>query len=128
MPNVKAAKEAYKCNICGNVVAVLHVGGGELVCCGQPMELLSLKTHDEGEEKHVPIIEKNESGYKVKVGAVPHPMEGEHFIEWVVLLADDQVYMRDLKPGEPAEADFKVKAERVEARAFCNVHGLWTSG
>ena len=70
--NVTKKLQVYKCNICGNVVEVLTVGGGELVCCGQPMQLVKEKTEDKGKEKHVPIIEKTETGVRVKVGSVPH--------------------------------------------------------
>jgi desulfoferrodoxin len=65
--------QVYKCEVCGNIVEVLHGGGGELVCCGQPMELLTENTVDAAKEKHVPVIEKVEGGYKVKVGEVPIP-------------------------------------------------------
>ncbi len=119
--------QIYKCNVCGNVVTVLHAGVGQLVCCGQPMELLTEKTKDEGLEKHVPVIEKTEIGVKVKVGSVPHPMERKHFIEWIEIIADGQVYRQFLKPGSPPEADFTIKAEKIQAREYCNVHGLWKS-
>ena len=82
----------YKCNVCGNIVEVTHVGGGTLVCCGQPMELLTEKTADQGMEKHVPVVEKIDGGYKVKVGSVPHPMEEGHYIEWIELMADGKIY------------------------------------
>ena len=117
--------QVYKCNICGNIVEVLHGGAGELVCCGKPMELLVEKTADTGKEKHVPVIEKIDGGYKVKVGSVPHPMEEKHYIEWIELLADGRAYRQFLKPGAPAEAIFNVKADSVTAREYCNVHGLW---
>lgn len=39
-------KQIYKCNVCGNIVEVLHAGAGQLVCCGQPMELLKEKTEN----------------------------------------------------------------------------------
>ncbi|NIP40037.1 MAG: desulfoferrodoxin [Candidatus Aenigmarchaeota archaeon] len=117
--------EVYKCNVCGNVVEVLHAGVGELVCCGQPMELLKEKTEDEGKEKHVPVIEKTETGVKVKVGSVPHPMEENHYIEWIEIIGDGRVYRKFLKPGENPEAEFEVTAAKIEAREFCNVHGLW---
>lgn len=117
--------EVYKCNVCGNIVEVLHAGVGQLVCCGQPMELLKEKTEDEGKEKHVPVTEKTENGVKVKVGSVPHPMEEDHHIEWIEVIADDKVYRKFLKPGEKPEAEFEIKAENIEAREYCNVHGLW---
>jgi superoxide reductase len=117
--------EVYKCNICGNIVEVLHAGVGELVCCGQPMELLQEKTVDEGKEKHVPVIEKTETGLKVKVGSVPHPMEEKHYIEWIEIIGDGRSYRKFLEPGDQPEAEFHVTAAKIEAREFCNVHGLW---
>ncbi len=117
--------QIYKCNICGNIVEVLHTGAGELVCCGQPMELLKEKTEDEGNEKHVPVIEKTETGVKVKVGQIPHPMEENHYIEWIEIIADGKTCRKHLKPGEQPEAEFEIKAENIQAREHCNVHGLW---
>ena len=117
--------QVYKCNVCGNIVEVLHGGAGELVCCGEPMELLDEKTADATTEKHVPVIEIIDGGYNVKVGSVPHPMEEKHYIEWIELLADGKAYRQFLKPGAPAEAVFNVEAESVSAREYCNVHGLW---
>jgi len=117
----------YKCNICGNIVEVLHAGAGELVCCGQPMELLEEKTEDDGMEKHVPVIEKTDKGFKVKIGSVPHPMEEKHHIEWIEIIADGKHFRRFLKPNEKPEAEFCIKADKVTAREHCNVHGLWKS-
>ena len=120
-------KQVYKCNVCGNIVEVLHAGAGELVCCGQPMELLKEKTEDAGQEKHVPVIEKTASGVKVKVGSVPHPMEEKHYIEWIEIIADGKVYRKFLKPGDNPEAEFEIRAEKIKTREYCNVHGLWGS-
>ncbi len=119
--------QIYKCNVCGNMVEVIHTGVGELVCCGQPMELLKEKTEDEGNEKHFPVIEKTEKGIKVKVGSVPHPMEEKHYIEWIEVIADGRAYRKFLNPGEAPEAEFEITAEKIEAREFCNVHGMWKS-
>lgn len=120
-------KQIYKCAICGNIVEVLHAGAGTLVCCGQPMELLNEKNADVGLEKHVPVIEKTDSGIKVKVGSVEHPMEAEHYIEWIELTVGEQTYKRFLKPGDKPEAEFFIEAENFSARAYCNKHGLWKS-
>jgi len=117
--------EIYRCKICGNIVELLHAGPGELVCCGEPMELLKEKTEDAGNEKHVPVIEKTEKGIKVKVGSIPHPMEEKHYIEWIEIIADGISYRKFLKPGEKPEAEFGIRAEKIEAREYCNVHGLW---
>jgi superoxide reductase len=117
--------EIYKCAVCGNIVEVIHGGIGELVCCGKPMELLDEKTADAATEKHVPVIEKIDSGYKVKVGSVPHPMQEEHYIEWIELLADGKAYRQFLSAGDAPEAIFNAEADSVGAREYCNVHGLW---
>lgn len=120
-------RQVYKCNVCGNIVEVLHTGVGKLVCCGQPMELQKEKTEDVGREKHVPVIEKTESGVKVKVGSVPHPMEEKHHIEWIEVIADGRSCRKFLKPGDIPEAEFCVKPEKIVAREYCNMHGLWKS-
>lgn len=117
--------QIYKCAVCGNIIEVLHGGDGELVCCDQPMEKLDEKTADAATEKHVPVIEKIDGGYKVKVGSVPHPMLEEHYIEWIELLADGKAYRQFLNPGDEPEAVLNVDANDVSAREHCNVHGLW---
>jgi superoxide reductase len=119
--------QIYKCMLCGNIVEVLHGGDGELVCCGQPMKNLVAKTTDQGMEKHVPVIEKTDSGIKVKVGSIAHPMEAKHYIEWIEILADGRAYRHFLEPGDAPEAVFAVSADAVTAREHCNVHGLWTT-
>jgi len=116
----------YKCLKCGNIVEVLHEGVGELVCCGQPMSLMEAKTADTSQEKHVPDIEKTENGYLVKVGQMTaHPMEETHYIEWIELITDGQVYRQELKPGDKPEAFFPITAAKVWAREYCNIHLLW---
>lgn len=117
--------QVYKCEICGNIVELLHEGEGELVCCGQPMKLMAPKTTDEGKEKHVPVIEKTDKGVRVKVGSVPHPMEQKHYIEWVAIHTDNGVYRKFLGPGQKPEAEFEVQGSVTLAREYCNVHGLW---
>ena len=118
--------QVYKCQICGNVVEVLDNGAGQLVCCGQPMTLLDEKTADTSTEKHVPYIERTESGVKVRVGEnTAHPMEEKHFIQWIELVMDGKVYREFLKPGGPPEAVFAVTGQNMTARELCNIHGLW---
>ncbi len=117
--------EVYKCEVCGNIVEVLHGGKGELVCCGQPMKLLVEGMVDAAKEKHVPVIEKIEGGVKIKVGEVAHPMEEKHYIEWIEIIADGKSYIQFLKPGEAPEATFKIEADQITAREYCNLHGLW---
>jgi superoxide reductase len=125
--NMTERRQIYKCNICGNIVEVLDVEKGKLVCCGQPMDLLKEKTEDIGKEKHVPVIERTENGVKVKIGSTSHPMEENHYIEWIEVIANSNLCRIFLKPGEKPEAEFEIKAEKIEVRAYCNLHGLWKS-
>ena len=117
--------EVYQCKHCGNIVEVLHGGKAPLVCCGEPMKLLREGQTDGATEKHVPVIEKTENGYKVKVGSVDHPMTEAHWIEWIELIADGVSYKKFLDPSDAPEAEFCVKADKVIAREYCNLHGLW---
>lgn len=119
--------QIYKCSICGNIVEVVHASAGQLVCCGQPMLLQKENTVDASKEKHVPVIEKTAKGIKVKIGSIPHPMEEKHYIEWIEAIAGGRVYKKFLKPGDKPEAEFCVKADKITAREYCNLHGLWTA-
>ena len=120
----------YKCGICGNVVSVIEAHDGELVCCGKPMKLLEEKTRKkEGNEKHIPILEIEGDTVKVKVGSIPHPMEPEHYIEFVQIIREGKVIAeKRLYPGQKPEAVFCLEdAYGLKAREFCSVHGLWKS-
>ncbi len=117
--------EVYKCELCGNIVEVLHGGKGELVCCGKPMVLMTENTVDAAREKHVPVVEISGGTVKVKVGDVAHPMEDKHWIEWIEIIADGKAYRQFLNPGDAPEATFNVDAAQVTAREYCNLHGLW---
>ncbi|MDR0785395.1 MAG: desulfoferrodoxin [Treponema sp.] len=118
--------DIYKCEGCGLIVEVLQAGGCEPMCCGKPMQRIKENTVDAAREKHVPIIEKKDGGYKVTVGAVIHPMEEKHYIQWIELSADGVSYRKFLKPGSAPEAFFAVDAQDVSAREYCNLHGLWS--
>ena len=116
--------EVYECGVCGNMVEVVHAAGGTLSCCNQPMNLQAENTTDAAEEKHVPVIEKIDGGVKVTVGSVAHPMEDDHWIEWIEVLVGDMIYRQFLNPGDAPEAEFAVEGD-VTAREYCNMHGLW---
>ena len=119
--------EVYKCEKCGNIVEVLAGGPGALVCCGVEMDLLDEQTADFATEKHVPMVEKTDDGFKVTVGSTLHPMEADHYIQWIELLADGNVYRQTLSPSDEPVAEFCVSADDVSAREYCNKHGLWKS-
>ena len=118
--------EIYKCEICGNIVELTHGGAGELVCCGQPMKHLPEQTAEMATEKHVPVIERIDGGYRVTVGSTIHPMIEEHYIEWIELISGDSVFRQYLKPGMDPVAEFMTgDLPDVSAREFCNIHLLW---
>ncbi len=117
--------QVYKCGLCGNIVEVVHPSGGQLVCCGQPMALMTENTVDAATEKHLPVVEKVDGGFRVSVGAVAHPMEEAHFIEWIELIAGDTVLRQHLAPGAAPAATFSIDADTATARAYCNLHGHW---
>lgn len=119
--------QVYKCEICGNIVEVIHEGTGQLVCCGQPMTLLKEKIKEELKEKHLPVIKENEKGVEILIGIVEHPMEENHFIEWIEISTDKGSSKKFLKPGEKPRAQFFIKSKKIEVRAYCNIHGLWSS-
>ena len=125
VPEMAELSQIYKCETCGNIVEVLHGGPGTLVCCGQPMKLLVEQTADATTEKHVPIVEKTDEGFLVRVGSVPHPMEEKHYIEWIQLIANGEAFRKYLNPGDKPEAFFRLEADIATAREHCNVHGLW---
>ncbi len=120
--------EVYKCEKCLAIVEVLQGGVGTLACCDAPMKLMVEGTSDGAKEKHVPVAEKTEKGLKVKVGAVPHPMEEKHWIQWVEIVGENFSCTRFLKPGDAPEVEFKCGCAckaKVTVREYCNIHGHW---
>ena len=117
-------REIYRCPICGNIVEVLHAGA-VLSCCGKPMKLLTENDTDGAIEKHVPVLERIDGGYRVTVGSVEHPMAEAHHIQWIELLTPTEVLRKELNPGDKPEATFLTNALEVSAREYCNLHGLW---
>ena len=120
--------QIFRCNTCGNMFELINVGGGTPACCGNEMEILSDAPKDVGAEKHVPIIEKTESGVKVKIGSIPHPMEETHYIAWIEIITDNETQRVFLQPGDAPEAVFKIDdTTNLFAKEYCTVHGLWRS-
>ncbi len=113
----------YRCNRCGNIVALIHQGEGTLACCGADMELLVANSTDAALEKHVPVVTKTATGIHVEVGSTLHPMTEEHHIEFIAVVTDDDLQIRYLKPGDEPKADFDRDGK---VYAYCNLHGLWT--
>ncbi len=113
--------QIWKCEICKNIIEVIHEGADALVCCGQPMNLQEENTVDAAIEKHIPVIENK----TVKIGSVEHPMEESHYIEWIEASDGKKTSKVFLKPGDKPEAEFCFEVQ--SARAYCNLHGLWKS-
>jgi len=119
-------RELYRCEVCGNIVEVVNEGATALVCCGEPMTKLEAKTEEEGQEKHVPVVEETDSGIKVKVGSIKHPMEDKHYIKFIEILLKDRILRKELKPGQAPEVKYcAAKSDVIEMREFCSIHGLW---
>ncbi|MFC1474947.1 desulfoferrodoxin [bacterium] len=120
--------QVYKCEVCGNIAEMIHAGAGKMICCGQPMAHLEENTVDAAQEKHVPVVEKTDSGIVAKVGSVAHPMEAEHYIEWIeVIDGDGRAYRKFLNPGDAPEAEFCIQGDGLTVREYCNLHGVWKS-
>lgn len=121
-------KEVYKCEKCGNIVEVLHGGKGALVCCGENMIKFEEKKADSSTEKHVPVIEAIDGGIRVTVGSTMHPMEEKHFVEWIEVINGDYIQRKYLNPGDKPMAEFYVPfSDKLIAREYCNIHGLWSN-
>lgn len=120
-------RQVYRCNICGNITEVRQTGAGELVCCGQPMELLVPNTVDASQEKHVPVITAVDGGVKVVIGQEPHPMEAAHYIKWIEYIVGSTSYFQELQPGQAPEVIFIGPSIGGQARCYCNIHGQWAS-
>lgn len=114
----------YRCERCGNIVALIRNGGGALSCCGQAMTKLEPNSTDAAQEKHVPAVTREDGKLVVKVGSVPHPMIPEHSIQWIALETEGKLRFAFLKPGEEPKATF-CDTEHGTAYAYCNLHGLW---
>ncbi|MDR0868590.1 MAG: desulfoferrodoxin [Planctomycetota bacterium] len=121
-----AEPKFYRCELCGNLVGLIHNGGGPLVCCGKPMTELKANTTDAAQEKHVPVVERRGDELTVKVGSVPHPMTAEHSIQWLYVQTANGGQRRNLAVGAAPEAKFNVAADQPTAvYEYCNLHGLW---
>ncbi len=116
--------QILKCSVCGQIVQVL-VQGPKTKCCSQGMELMAENTVDAAVEKHVPAVTKTETGIKVTVGEVAHPMTDDHYIQWIEVLLEDKVLRTHLKPGDAPEAEFCIDGSPFAVRAYCNLHGHW---
>jgi len=117
--------DVYRCQVCGNMVEVVSVGGGTLTCCGQPMTLQTENTTDAAVEKHVPVVEQKDGKVIVTVGSVIHPMVESHYIQFIEVITANKVYRKYLKPGEEPVAEFDVSEPLINVREYCNLHGLW---
>ncbi len=123
--------DIFKCDVCGNIIEVVIPGYGELVCCNKPMRHLVAQSVDEGLEKHVPVLEKNEDGQKViRVGSQPHPMEENHYIQFIEIVSNDRKHVKRkyLLPHDEPQMKLKCTCKNnggFEVIEYCNIHGLW---
>ena len=117
----------YKCEVCGNILAVVHFSGVPIMCCGKKMEEIIPGTTDAAVEKHVPSFEVSGNIVNVTVGEVEHPMAPEHYIEWISLQTKQGNQRKALKPGDAPKVSFALcDGDEIEVvYAYCNLHGLW---
>jgi len=121
--------QLYKCKICGNVIQVLLDGEGELVCCNEPMELLTANNQELGTgEYHIPVYLKDDNNETyIQVGKDQHPMTEEHHIEFIERISKDKNYLtlKYLNIGEEPKIKIDNIYENECAIEYCNIHGLW---
>ena len=117
----------YRCEVCGQIVAVVKKKPCPVVCCGKPMQDIVAGSVDAAAEKHVPVVAREGDKVVVTVGSVAHPMGEEHYIEWIALKTKQGNQRKALKPGDAPQACFALcEGDEVEtAFAYCNLHGLW---
>lgn len=110
------------------MVEAVRTGAGELVCCGEAMELVNENTQEDvATEKHIPVVEKDGNVLLITIGSVEHPMEEDHYIEWVEVISGPTVHRRYLKPGDEPKTKFICRQDNYTVRAYCNLHGLWST-
>ncbi len=124
MKNMKQTVSFYKCEICGNIVDLIKNGGGQLVCCGQPMTELKANTQEASLEKHVPVAIRQDGKIIVQVGSIPHPMTPEHYIVWIAVISGNKTERITLSSDDEPKAVF-CDRENFDVYAYCNLHGLW---
>lgn len=117
----------YKCLKCGSIVAKLNDVGCPPSCCGEPMLELRIGTTDGALEKHVPVVKEDGNKVYVQVGSVAHPMEDDHYIEWIYLLTDKGSYIHFLRPHMEPRTIFEIGEGEVvlQVLEYCNKHGLY---
>ena len=117
----------YYCEDCGNVVIMLKNSGVPIICCGQKMIELTPRMTGASLEKHIPVYRVEGNQVLVTVGAAEHPMEQEHFIEWIAIQTREGSQCKKLQPGQPPRASFALcEGDEVEAvYAYCDQHGFW---
>lgn len=117
----------YICKHCGNIIAFAKNSGVPVMCCGEKMQEITPNTTDAAQEKHVPVVTVDGNCVTVEVGSVPHPMQEDHYIEWVSLHTAQGNQRKWLKPGNAPKVQFMIcdDDKPIAVMAYCNLHGLW---
>lgn len=124
----KISVKFYICKHCGNIVGMIYDSGVVPVCCGEKMTELKANSTEAAQEKHVPVVTVKGNEVHVAVGSVAHPMEAEHYIQWIYIQTENGGQRKVLNPGDKPEAVFVLKDDKLlAAYAYCNKHGLWTN-
>ena len=117
----------YYCKHCKNIITFVKEVNPNIVCCNEKMVELVPGSVDAAHEKHIPVVDINENKVTDCIGSVEHPMQVEHYIEWIILETTKGVYRKNLNPGEKPEATFVLEEGEkvVSTYEYCNLHGLW---
>lgn len=117
----------YRCQICGNIVQMINDSGRPLTCCSHEMSKLYPGISDGAKEKHIPVFRVEQHNVTVSIGSDPHPMDNDHFIEWIEISTNLGCKRHVLHPGDKPTTCFTLDdGETVQAvYAYCNKHGLW---
>lgn len=114
----------FKCKKCGKVIEIINEGANNTICCDEQMIEIVPNKSDGAKEKHVPYISIDGCNVNVKIGETCHPMNEEHYIEWIACCYDDLVVKKYLKPQDKPEAVFEYR-DNMKIYSYCNLHGLW---
>ena len=114
------------CSKCGNMVGMINDAGVPMTCCGQPMETLTPNTVEASTEKHIPVVKVENGTVDVTVGSVEHPMDADHYIQWIYLRTEQGGQRKALNPGDAPHVTFCLRDDKaIAVYAYCNLHGLW---
>ena len=108
-----------KCKICGNIIWSFN--NTKVICCNQEMEEINTNSVDASFEKHIPNYEITGNNISIRVN---HVMEENHYIKWIMMVCDNEIFYKEFNPFEECIVNFEYKGKCI-LYSYCNLHGLW---